>query len=270
MDKAFPVRTENPRVGLLLVGHGTRNPAGLAEFFAIARQVADMGREFDVEPCFLELAEPDIATGVQHLLQRGISRLIVAPVLLFAAGHAKRDIPLAVSEAMERFTNSSIKPRPAVAPTLQIAHAPPLECHERILELSEMQYREALANRESVPASETLLIMIGRGSSYPEAIAEMRKFTTLRVERTPVAQAETCFVAIAEPTIAETLQWASETKYRRIVVQPHLLFTGDVLAEINAAVDRFRAQDSQREWIVAPYLGPSPLVAQALLDLARV
>jgi sirohydrochlorin cobaltochelatase len=259
MDKAFPVAAENARAGLLLVGHGTRNPAGLAEFFAIARQVADMGREFEVEPCFLELAEPDIATGVRRLLERGISRLIVAPVLLFAAGHAKRDIPLAVSEAVERFGGSDIA----------IANATPLECHERILELSARRYREALIDRESISPSETLLVMIGRGSSYPEAIAEMRRFTALRAEFTPVARAETCFVAIAKPALAETLQWASETQYRRIVVQPHLLFTGDVLAEINAAVDGFRAKDSQREWIVAPYLGPSPLVAEALLDLAR-
>jgi sirohydrochlorin ferrochelatase len=68
----------------------------------------------------------------------------------------------------------------------------------------------------------------------------------------------------------ETLRWAAEQQYRRFVVQPHLLFTGDVLAEINTAVDGFRAQDSQREWLVAPYLGPSPLVAEALLELARV
>jgi hypothetical protein len=30
-----------------------------------------------------------------------------------------------------------------------------------------------------------------------------------------------------------------------------------------------RAKQPQREWIVAPYLGPSPLVAEALLDRAR-
>src|SRR5262245_26328342 len=131
MDKAFPVADETTRAGLLLVGHGTRNRAGLAEFFAIARQLADIGSEFDVEQCFLELAEPDIATGVRRLLERGISRLIVAPVLLFAAGHAKRDIPLAVSEAIERFG----------ARAIGISHARPLECHEKILELSATRYR---------------------------------------------------------------------------------------------------------------------------------
>jgi sirohydrochlorin cobaltochelatase len=259
MDKAFPVAADKVSTGLLLVGHGTRNPAGLAEFFAIAGQVADIGREFDVEPCFLELAEPDIATGVRRLLERGVSRLIVAPVLLFAAGHAKRDIPLAVGEAVERFGGGNI----------EITHVPPLECHEKILELSAMRYREALVERASISPSETSLIMIGRGSSYPKATAEMRKFTALRVERTPVARAETCFVAIAKPTIAETLEWAAEQQYRRVVVQPHLLFTGEVLTEINAAVDGFRAKDLHREWIVTPYLGPSPLVSEALLDLAR-
>jgi sirohydrochlorin cobaltochelatase len=267
MIKAFPDTGTNGRPGLLLVGHGTRNAAGLAEFFAIAQHVADIGRDFDVEPCFLELAEPDIATGVRRLLARGVRQLIVAPVLLFAAGHATRDVPAAVDAAIR---DPEMKPRSPGAPALpSVLHVSPLECHDKILQLSTERFYEALTNRDGISSADTLLIMVGRGSSYPEAIAKMREFTALRTERTPVARAETCFVAIAKPTLREILALAAETSYRRVVVQPHLLFTGDVLAEINRGVNGLREQQPHREWIVTPYLGPSPLVAEAILDLAR-
>jgi sirohydrochlorin cobaltochelatase len=267
MIKAFPDTGTNGRPGLLLVGHGTRNAAGLAEFFAFAQQVADIGRDFDAEPCFLELAEPDIATGVRRLLDRGVRQLIVAPVLLFAAGHAKRDIPAAVDAAIRDF---DMKPRPPGAPALPpVIHVSPLECHDKILQLSTERFYEAITNRDGIGSVDTLLIMVGRGSSYPEAIAKMRRFTELRAQLTPVARVETCFVAIAKPSLPETLAWAAEQRYRRIIVQPHLLFTGDVLGEIKQSVEERSAVDPNGEWLIAPHLGPSPLVAEAILDLAR-
>jgi sirohydrochlorin cobaltochelatase len=260
MFKAFPATAENSRPGLLMVGHGTRNESGLAEFQALARQVAELGSAFDLESCFLELAQPDIPTGVRRLLDCGVQRLVVAPVLLFAAGHAKRDIPMAVSEALDQSEKNS---------TIDITHAKPFECHEKILELSAIRYHESVANRAPIDPAETLLILVGRGSSYPEALAEMRRFTALRAERTPVARAETCFVAIAKPSLPETLAWAADTSFRRIVVQPHVLFTGEVLAEVEKAVAALSAQQPDRQWIATSHLGPSPLVAEALLDLVR-
>ena len=109
--------------GLLLVGHGTREEAGVAEFLAVAELVRQRTATL-VEPCFLELARPMIAEGVARLAERGARRITVVPALLFAAGHAKRDIPLAVAETAVRF------------PELSVRYAAPLECHDRVLELS--------------------------------------------------------------------------------------------------------------------------------------
>ena len=62
------------------------------------------------------------------------------------------------------------------------------------------------------------------------------RFTELRVQQTPVGEFKTCFAAIATPTLPETLAWAADAKFRRIVVQPHLLFTGEVLDQIKTGV----------------------------------
>jgi sirohydrochlorin cobaltochelatase len=315
----FPPDAQSPKKGLLVVGHGTRNSHGLAEFGEVARQVAELADEFAVEACFLELAEPTIAMGVQRLLQRGVERLTVAPLLLFAAGHAKRDIPTAVEEAVggRRYaigssrrgeeekqkaessrqkaeggsrksegggrdgTSADYKAatggRAGAENTVQINQLNALECHPRILELSTQRYAEALQGQPLVPAAETLLILVGRGSSHANAIAAMQKFAALRQRQTVVDRVEVCFAAVAKPTLNEALDAAACSSYRRIVVQPHLLFTGEVLEQIEEAVRQQKTEGGRqkakggadKQWIVAPHLGPSNLVAQAVVEMAR-
>jgi sirohydrochlorin cobaltochelatase len=279
------------RRGLLLVGHGTGDERGLAEFQSVAAQVAELATEYHVEPCYLEIAQPDIPTAVQRLLDTGVRELTVAPLLLFAAGHALRDIPAAVESVVSRQwpvasgqkteggnQESDISfPIPHSTFSILIQQLPALECHPKIVELSAQRFNEALAGQPIVEPADSLLLLVGRGSSYPSAIAEMQRFAKLRTELTPVGQVECCFVAIAKPTLAEGLELAAKSKFRRIVVQPHLLFAGQVLDEIGQAVAGHKAEGGRRkaegfdsqEWILAPQLGPSPLVAEAVLDIAR-
>jgi sirohydrochlorin cobaltochelatase len=254
---AFPSAANLATKGLLLVGHGTRQPAGLAEFFEVAEQVQRLQAEFLVEPCFLEIAQPDIAAGVRRLLDRGIKQIIVSPVLLFAAGHAKRDIPAAVGEALKDL------------PAIEVRQVPPLECQPQIVELSAQRFAEALSGRSEISPTNTLLLFVGRGNSDPTAIAEMHRFAALRGARSTLGQIAVCFVAMAQPNLEAGLQLAVDSPFQRIVVQPHLLFSGQVLDEIAVAVARRAAEQPNRQWIVAPHLGPSPLVAQAIVDLCR-
>jgi sirohydrochlorin cobaltochelatase len=281
VGKGLPNKGQFSRHGLLLVGHGTRNARGLAEFQSVARQVAELAAEFLVEACYLELAEPAISAAVRRLQERGVQRLTVAPLLLFAAGHAKRDIPEAVREA--------------VGGELNVDYLGALECHERIVELSAQRYAEALVERPPVDSADTLLLLVGRGSSDAEAIGVMRRFAALRAERTGVGQVEVGFVAVAKPTLEEALDRAANTNFRRIVVQPHLLFAGEVLEEIRsrwsvvssrkagggvqgAGIGNREPGDwgrepgigtKEKEWILTEHSGASPLVAQAVVELVR-
>ena len=190
------------------------------------------------------------------MAQRGARQIRVVPLLLFAAGHAKRDIPSAVAEAAGTF------------PGLTIREAPHFGCHEKILELSAERYREALAGHDAVPADQTLLVMVGRGSSDDDATAEMLRFAELRRRRTPVAGVETCFLAVARPTLAEALAKAARSDNRRVVVQPHLLFRGELVDEVGRRALAYAARDAGRHWVIAPHLGPAPLLAEAVLEIA--
>src|SRR5438552_1673786 len=82
------------------------------------------------------------------------------------------------------------------------------------------------------------LLTVGRGSHDPEATDAMHQFTRLRAELTPVGRSETCFIAMQSPPFKEALAAAAATTYRRIIVQPHLLFHGQLFHEIKGEVER--------------------------------
>ena len=259
-------------VGVLLAGHGTRDAAGVAGFLELARQVAAREPQLPIEPCFLELAKPDIAAGLAALKKRGVERVVTMPLLLFAAGHAKHDIPTAVAAAA------------APLSLIPLAQTPHLGCHPLVVELSALRYAEALAGRPPVEAAETLLLLIGRGSTDPEAIAEMEQFGACRraaayqaVGQPPLGRVEICYAALARPTLAEGLATAATAGARRVVVQPHLLFEGKLISDIRrqvaAVAEQAVAQPAtavaKTEWLLTECLGPHELLVRVVRERIR-
>ena len=142
-----------------------------------------------------------------------------------------------------------------------------------MIELSARRYAEAVPAAETPPraggkAFQTLLLMVGRGSNEAEANAEFARFARLRWERDPVDWLETCFVALARPTLDEGLRVAAALPCERIVVQPHLIFSGELLQGIRAAVVEAQVRFPERQWVVTEHLGADELLVRALLSRA--
>ncbi len=76
--------------GLLIVGHGTRLPAGQEQLKQLVSQMQALCPDTPMQASFLELADPDIATGLKALVEQSIRSVIVVPILLFAAGQRAR------------------------------------------------------------------------------------------------------------------------------------------------------------------------------------
>jgi sirohydrochlorin cobaltochelatase len=239
------------RRGTLVVGHGTREAAGIAEFHAVVEQAAARLSPLPVEPGFLELAEPTIDAGLQRLAERSVRHAVVVPLLLFAAGHAKRDIPEATAAAAGRLG-------------LTWHQASHLGLDRRIVELSARRYDEALVGRSEVAAAETLLIVVGRGSTDSTALDEFREFARQRGAERPVGRVEVAFTAMAEPRLDDVLAAAGSLPYRRVVVQPHLLFAGELLDRVGRLTAGAAARFPNQEWLVTDRLGPHPLLVEAV------
>ena len=251
-------------VGVLLVGHGTASQVGTRQFFAVARQLAGQMSPAAVEPAFLEMQQPDIATGLRRLHKRGAEHLVVAPLLLFAAGHAKQDIPAAVESALAA--------QPPPAPTA--VHAAHLGCHPAIVELSRRRLAEALGRHPPIPPDSTALVLVGRGSHDESATAEMQEFARLAHERATAHDVFVGFLAMARPLLADVLRDVAQQGFQRVFVQPHLLFAGELANTVQRMVAEARHRHPDQQWLLTPLLaepqdpprGGNEFLLQAMLD----
>lgn len=252
-----PARRLPPGTGVLVVGHGTADAVGAAETRQVAESVAQLLQATPVQLGFLEVIGPTIADGLARLAEAGCRDVVAAPLLLFAAGHAKRDVPEAITAA-------------AAVHGLRVVQADPLGCHPAILKLSGRRRREAVAGAAALLASETAIVFIGRGSSDPSAGLQLEGFAAASLDGTEQpGHLGLGFVAAARPTLREALDEAADPsrgELRRILVQPHLLFRGHVEDQVTAAVREARERFPHLEWVQVGRLGPDPLVAEALVD----
>ncbi len=147
---------------------------------------------------FLELSEPTIETGVARLAERGVRQLLVLPILLFEAAHAKADIPEAVAQAAIRY-GLKVAGQTSALGTLPAA-----------VELAERRFRTARSQIAGL-SERTALAMVGRGTSDAEALGAMRRLTRLLVERPSVRVdwVETGFFAGGQPTVESLLEEAA-------------------------------------------------------------
>lgn len=238
--------TPNSKPGLLLVGHGTRSNVGTRQFLHLARQLAAAVAPVQVEPAFLELQQPDIAAGAERLMAQGVDEFVTVPLLLFEAGHAKRDIPAAVQAAMEIAISDGSPKR-----HLQ---AEPLGLHPAIIELSQQRFDEAIVERPAVPDESTCLLLVGRGSRDETATAQMHELARWRQAQTEFGRVEVAFVAMARPSLVESLPAIAAHRFRRVIVQPHLLFEGELADSIRQQVATITTKHPEQEWLITPLL----------------
>lgn len=246
-------QTADFREGVLIVGHGTRHEAGLAELHELAREVGKLMPAAVVNSCFLELAPPTIAEGLEAMVSQGVRRVIAAPIMLLSAQHVQVDIPEELAAAAANF------------PEIEVGIAGHLGCHEKMVELSNLRYAEAFANHDAQP-KRTLLVMVGRGSHDAGALQELEQFTRLCVAERNVSQAQIGYLAMAKPPLDEVLEDAGTQSFDRVVVQPHLLFEGVLLDRLRTRVAEIRERYPQTEWVLAERLGPHRLVAETIAD----
>jgi sirohydrochlorin cobaltochelatase len=260
----FVAGNKTTNAGVLIVGHGTRSSVGQRQFLQLAEEVSRR-LPVPVAPAFLELAEPSIDRAVKRLLIRGIDSLVVAPLLLFAAGHAKADVPAAVSAALAQHGVAAL-------PVRQAGH---FGCHPLILDLAHRRLLEATTNRSPQPADKTLLVMVGRGSPDASAVEQMQELARLVAQRAELPHLQVTFLAMAAPLLGDVLSGVVESEFRRVIVQPHLLFHGELVERLQRQVHEFAARGREPEWLLAKVLADdlppgdagAELLAAATIDL---
>ena len=88
--------------GILLYGHGARNPEWAQPFHRIREAIKARDPRALVEPGFLELMRPTFDEGVACLVEQGATEIIVVPIFMAAGSHVKKDLPRLAGDAMDR------------------------------------------------------------------------------------------------------------------------------------------------------------------------
>ncbi|MDQ0747534.1 sirohydrochlorin cobaltochelatase [Streptomyces africanus] len=239
---------------LLIAGHGTRDDAGAEAFRDFVRELAARHPELPVAGGFIELSPPPLGEAVTELVERGVRRFAAVPLMLVSAGHAKGDIPAALAREQERH------------PGISYTYGRPLGPHPTLLNVLERRLDEALggaAGRRPGDRADVTVLLVGRGSTDPDANAEVHKAARLLWEGRGYAGVETAFVSLAAPDVPSGLDRCVRLGARRIVVLPYFLFTGILPDRVRLQTEGWAAAHPEVEVRSADVIGPEP----ELLDL---
>ena len=244
--------TSDIAAGVMLVGHGTRDDEGTRQFLALGERLAEALSPTPVQSCLLEFQHPTIPEAWNSLIASGVRHIHVAPLLLFAAGHAKSDIPDLVRQCQ------------AETPEITFDQSRPLSRHAAIIDLVCRRIEET-ESHVGKPRSRTALIMVGRGSHDPCAQADMRVLTAIVNHKLGFHGASTSFYAMAQPRLPEVIDAViSSGNYDAVIVQPHLLFAGRLYQAIETQAREARERHPSIAIHLSQYLGPDIRVAQAI------
>jgi len=245
-----------PSPALLIAGHGTRDEAGAEAFRAFVRELQRRRPELPVAGGFIELSAPPLGEAVSGLVERGVRRFAAVPLMLVSAGHAKGDIPAALAREKERH------------PGISYAYGRPLGPHPALLDVLERRLDEALGGTARRPAdrSDVTVLLVGRGSTDPDANAEVHKAARLLWEGRGYAGVETAFVSLAAPDVPSGLDRCAKLGARRIVVLPYFLFTGVLPDRVRRQAEGWAEAHPETEVRTADVIGPEPELLDLVLE----
>lgn len=241
---------------LMLVGHGTDDDGGVAEFVAFTERVRGLlaADGVDVDGGFIELARPTVHDAWTALSGRGHATMAAVPLVLVAAGHAKGDIPAALQREVVR------------APGTAFVLGRPLGPHPVLLDLLDERIDAVLPRSER---QGTAVLLVGRGSTDPDANAEVCKVARLLQEGRDLAFVEPAFVSLARPDVAAGLQRCRALGARRVVVAPYFLFDGVLPRRVVEQAAAFGAANAGVEVRTAGYLGDCDALARLVAERYR-
>jgi sirohydrochlorin ferrochelatase len=221
------------RAPLVLVGHGSRDPRSAATLHRLAERVRAGLPKVDVRLCFLELSVPSL----EHVLSGLEGRVVVVPLLLGDAYHARTDLPDQVRLAVARNHRLDVR----IAATLG----------------SDAALLDAAAQRAARAPSCDGWILAATGSSHGPANAAVVE-TATKLSRRLRRPVQAAFVT-AVPEIAAVWAGLRDAGCAEIGLLPWFLAPGRLLDRVEAQAAALGVTT-----VVAP-LADDPATARAVL-----
>ncbi|HHM05804.1 MAG TPA: sirohydrochlorin chelatase [Gammaproteobacteria bacterium] len=230
---------------VLLIGHGSRNPAGNREVEDFAKRWRERQPERRIDVCYIEFAEVLLDDGLDQAA-RGSERVIIVPLILNAAGHVKMEVPAHIAEARRRH------------PGTEFIYTPHLGACDDILRAVKRKLHKILVTLDMPDPKTTGVILLGRGASDRAANGEVAKMARWLFEDTDHELVDIAFTGITHPRLESTVKRQVRLGMSQIAVQPYYLFTGTLIERIRRQVERLRQQYPTVSFGLGEYFGFEP------------
>ncbi|MFD4759350.1 sirohydrochlorin chelatase [Streptomyces sp. NPDC058439] len=235
---------------LLVIAHGSRDPRHAATVHALTARVRSLRPGLRVETGFLDFNAPSVPRVLERLAAQGAGAVIVLPLLLTRAFHAKSDIPTVLHEARTRLPRMRIRQAEVLGPSPLLNSALERRLHE--------------AGIRPGDRGSTGLVLASAGSTDPEAIAVIAEIAR-ELRHTGWCAVRPAFASASLPRTEEAVRTLRAEGVRRVAVAPYVIAPGRL-------PDRIAAGAAGAD-VLADVLGASPELARLLLtryDEARV
>ncbi|WP_214109787.1 sirohydrochlorin chelatase [Acrocarpospora catenulata] len=260
---------------LLLIGHGTHDETGVAEFGRFVHRLrCRLDRVVaDVTGGFITKARPPLSDSITSLVARGHHHMIALPLSLTNDRRALGDIPGTLALEQERH------------PTLGYDLARSIGPDPRVLELLAERLADAQADMphlvrpeplrlvtdeepERIDPADTAIVLVGHGSTDVTVNAEVHRVSRLfwETHASDYLTVETAYVAHARPGVPGGLERCRRLGAKRVIVLPYLLFAGGTLERIWAQALAYGATHEGLDIRCAEVIGDCEGLADVVID----
>ena len=247
------------KTGIMICGHGSRAKSAEEEFALLAEGLRKRYPDIPVEYGFLEYSAPNIHMGLDRLREAGVDHIVAVPGMLFAATHAKNDIPSVLTTYQDKHDG------------LKVSYGRELGLHPQMIRAFEARILEALGvdHVHDGDLYDTMLVVVGRGTSDTWANAEAAKLTRIVTENLGFGWSETVYSGVTYPSVGRGLELALKLGYKKIVVAPYFLFSGKLIDRIYNYVDRVAEGAPDVTFMKAHYLADQDHVLDTFVERTR-
>ena len=232
---------------IFVMGHGTKSVDGRSQFLEAVECLRASIKQ-PVFSGFIELCEPNMYPAMDELLATNPESIVVAPLILLPAGHLKDDGAELVNYVRTK------------SPQVDVAYSRDLGAHRSILDTITARIQAANDGPDAA------VLLVGRGSSDPDANSELFKISRLIKEFGGFIEVETSFISLALPSVIEGLDRLYALGRRDIVVQPYFLYRGALLDRIYAQANQWVTNHPDCTISLGKEIGIDDSVTQVLIE----
>jgi sirohydrochlorin ferrochelatase len=229
---------------LILLGYGSTDPGVAQISHQIRDQLLEIRPELDIHVAFLDYCSPSALQVVNKLVKRGVSEVVLVPLLLSDAFHAQVEVPAVIAQIQ------------AAHPTLQVIASRPIGPEAQLLAVIDRRLRDVLRTKRVNELDGLVFAAAGSSDVRSNAIVARRARQWANHHRLPCV---TAFATAAGPSTGEAVRTLRAQGRRHIAVGSWFLAPG-----VRYSKQAELALEAGAVAVSAP-LGAEPEVAEAAL-----